>query len=912
MKKIYVCLVGLLAAGTLVAQKNSPVLNGKKNPFIQEKAPKGNFSQTKGVTLWQNDFSNQADWTTANFPLGTPPHTAGDWSITTNLNAAPVAALKPAGFTTASTGYAIINSDVEGGNATQNASIYYTGLIDLSATGPNGAQPFVVISFEQTHRRFAESTFVIYSLDGGTTWQEVEVNTDMATNTNTTNPDQLQVNLSSQIGNQASVKIGFKYVGQWDWFWAVDDVKLSTPDDYDLEMTNVYWGSTGFWGARLPYYQIPIAQIAPIDFGGIVSNLGASNQNDVVFTAALASGAYTGSSAASTVLAGTFDTLDVTTPLTPPASAANHIVNVNVSNTSLYGKITYGHIENADENYVSGDSVAVTNASGSGSGLLLNITASPILVDTISSISAGEGYVTSAGVSTTTSGTGTGLTVDFSATPLNQVATGSLVNTGIGYIDSIGAATSYIGSGTGLTLDLAASALGQVVLGTITDPGTSYIDSIGAATTSNGSGNDLTVNIVTSGGAITSFTINNPGSGYGLGDIITIAGGGATFEVDSITGGIITSATINAAGSGYSVGNIVAIDGGSATYSVDSVVAGGIVTSVAINTPGLGYQINDVLTINSGNQEAQVVVTGISGGDITNANIADGGVGYSIGDVLIIDGGNATYVVDSTIDDANSLDNSITNIATISVNNFIYARDNGTMSSGSFNAGQGFEVGNIFDMVTGADLNGVDVVINPQAVAGAQMFVKLYSIDAATGDFLYVDESEPFTLTTANLGQKVTLTLINGAATLNADESYLVVAGSLGDGGLSDDLIVGTAGLSEAQTSFYLDETGTWFYTTSTPMVRMNFDPVASINEVENTFGFSVYPNPASDVINISLNKTTNASISVIDITGKVVKTLSLNGLTTSVNTSNLMSGVYYVTITDGTSVATEKVIIKK
>ena len=122
-------------------------------------------------------------------------------------------------------------------------------------------------------------------------------------NTNTTNPDQVQVNLSNQIGGQANVKIGFKYTGNYDWFWAVDDVKLTTPDDYDLEMTNVYWGSTGFWGARLPYYQIPLAQLTTIDFGGIVSNLGALDQNDVVFTASLTGGAYTGTSAASTILA---------------------------------------------------------------------------------------------------------------------------------------------------------------------------------------------------------------------------------------------------------------------------------------------------------------------------------------------------------------------------------------------------------------------------------------------------------------------------------------------------------------------------------------------------------------------------------------------------------------------------------
>ncbi len=592
MKKIYVCLVGLLATGTLVAQKNSPVLNGKNNSFIQEKAPKGVFAQPKGITLWQNDFSVQADWATSNDPAGTPPHTAGDWAITTDLNAIPRAELAPAAHTTAANGYALIDSDGAGGNATQNASIYYTGIIDLSG------QPNVVMTFEQSHRRYAESTFVIYSTDGGTTWNEVEVNAGMTVNTNTTNPAQVQVNLSAQIGNSANVKIGFKYTGAWDWFWAVDDVKISTPDDYDLEMTNVYWGSTGFWGARLPYYQIPLAQVAPINFGGIVSNLGALDQTDVVFTAALASGAYTGTSLPSTVTAGSFDTLEVTAALTPPAVVANHVVNLS--------------------------------------------------------------------------------------------------------------ATS-------------------------------------AAT------------------------------------------------------------------------------------------------------------------------------------------------------------------------DAAPANNTITSAATIAVNNYIYARDNGTIASGSYNQGQGFEVGNIFDMVTTADITGIDVVINSAAVAGAQMFVKLYSIDAATGDFLYVDESDPYTLTTANLGQKITLPLINGASTLNAGESYLVVAGSLGDGGATNDLVVGTAGVSEAQTSFYLDLTdNTWYYTTSTPMVRMNFDPTVSINEVANAFGLNVYPNPASDVINVTLNKEVAASITVVDVTGKVVKTSTINGTSASIYTTGLSNGVYYVNITDGTSVSTEKVVIKK
>jgi hypothetical protein len=92
----------------------------------------------------------------------------------------------------------------------------------------------------------------------------------------------------------------------------------------------------------------------------------------------------------------------------------------------------------------------------------------------------------------------------------------------------------------------------------------------------------------------------------------------------------------------------------------------------------------------------------------------------------------------------------------------------------------------------------------------------------------------------------------------------------------------------------------------------MNFDPILSVNEVENTFGLSVYPNPANEVINVSLNKSTNATISVVNVAGKVVKTSTINGLNTSINASDLTNGVYYVTITDGTSIATEKVVIKK
>jgi hypothetical protein len=598
MKNVYIGLASILASGFVFGQKvTTNPMNDKKIQTFESKAKKEIYAEPKGITLWSSDFSVPADWVTSNAPApgGSPGHTAGDWAITTDVNAAPRPELTPAGHTSAANGYALIDSDGAGATETQNAKIVTANSIDLTG------QPLVVLVFQQTHRRYAESTFVVYSTDGGAVWQEIEVNDMMGTNTNTANPGTVQVNMSAYLGNQANVKIGFKYIGQYDWFWAVDDVKLMTPDDYDLSMDGGYWGSTGFWGARLPYYQIPLAQLAPIDVSGIVSNLGALTQTDIVFTAALASGAWSGSSAASTIVAGALDTLSLPSSLTPPPAAATHVIN----------------------------------------------------------FSAASGAV-----------------------------------------------------------------------------------------------------------------------------------------------------------------------------------------------------------------------------------------------------------------DAAPANNSILSAATIVVNNSIYARDKNNVSGGSYNAGFGFEVGNIFDIYATAPLSAIDVYIGDAAEVGAECYVKLYSIDATTGDFVYVDESNAYTLTTNDLDGIVTFSLAAGAFTLNAGESYLVVAGSNGDGGLTNDLVVGTSGNSEVQTSFYLDLTdNTWYYTTSTPMVRMNFS-AAGIEDNDASFGMNVYPNPAENEANISVSvENANVAVTLTDLSGKVVYNNNLgtvNGTkNVTINTSNFANGIYMVGVNSNGNISTKKLVIR-
>jgi hypothetical protein len=154
---------------------------------------------------------------------------------------------------------------------------------------------------------------------------------------------------------------------------------------------------------------------------------------------------------------------------------------------------------------------------------------------------------------------------------------------------------------------------------------------------------------------------------------------------------------------------------------------------------------------------------------------------------------------------------------------------------------------------------------------------------------------------------------------LNAGESYLLVAGSNGDGGATNDLVVGTAGPAPVQTCYYYDMTDlTWYYTTSQPMVRMNFDPALGVNEEVASFGLEVAPNPASDATNVTftVKNTTDAIINVIDMAGKVVATQTLAGINgtqnVAINTSALNNGMYTVSVAANGTIVTKKLAIRK
>jgi hypothetical protein len=72
------------------------------------------------------------------------------------------------------------------------------------------------------------------------------------------------------------------------------------------------------------------------------------------------------------------------------------------------------------------------------------------------------------------------------------------------------------------------------------------------------------------------------------------------------------------------------------------------------------------------------------------------------------------------------------------------------------------------------------------------------------------------------------------------------------------------------------------------------------VTELSSNFKFEAYPNPASDKINIKVNKDLiNKSFVLYDETGKVILTNHVNDLTTTIDTDKIFPGIYFIMFDD-------------
>jgi len=88
---------------------------------------------------------------------------------------------------------------------------------------------------------------------------------------------------------------------------------------------------------------------------------------------------------------------------------------------------------------------------------------------------------------------------------------------------------------------------------------------------------------------------------------------------------------------------------------------------------------------------------------------------------------------------------------------------------------------------------------------------------------------------------------------------------------------------------------------------------LVSINEIDYSVSLSLYPNPASDYLQVDFNEPQNGELRVTDISGRVLLSESLMGKNRiTLNVSHLASQVAFVSVVDnGKTVKTERLVIQ-
>jgi|LakMenEpi03Aug12_release.lakeMendotaPanAssembly.Ray.scaffolds.fasta_scaffold02685_21 hypothetical protein len=241
---------------------------------------------------------------------------------------------------------------------------------------------------------------------------------------------------------------------------------------------------------------------------------------------------------------------------------------------------------------------------------------------------------------------------------------------------------------------------------------------------------------------------------------------------------------------------------------------------------------------------------------------------------------NVTFDVSSANEDNVPTDNGGT--GSFGVSQHVYARDNGTIASFEDGSGDGgtLILGNTFYVANSVDLYSVAVALNNGSEVGAVIVGELRNPNEA--DFPVIATTPEIEITAAMLGgtgsSNFTQLIFDSPVTLDANLDYMVTVQCFGN------IRIGVSGTSEAQTSFiyYISPTQgeDWFFTTSTPMVRMNFNPTVGIEAADRSNGAGLgqnVPNPANGttMIPYELENASTVTLEVRDLSGKLVSVVN-------------------------------------
>ncbi len=136
--------------------------------------------------------------------------------------------------TTNANGFAILDSDHYGGGPED--SRLTTSAINCSANTT------VILEFEHYFRQYnSSSAEVLVSGDNGATWTTIET-----WSTSTANAEAESYNISTTAAGQSQVLIQWHWTGDYEWYWAVDDIRVYEPSatpEYNISPASKDFGT---------------------------------------------------------------------------------------------------------------------------------------------------------------------------------------------------------------------------------------------------------------------------------------------------------------------------------------------------------------------------------------------------------------------------------------------------------------------------------------------------------------------------------------------------------------------------------------------------------------------------------------------------------------------------------------------
>ncbi len=281
--------------------------------------------------IWSEDFGTgiPATWTNVGYDGALPtssisPNALWEYrgtmttpGISTGSRGAYTGTTGPIQSASAHNGFIIFDSDYLDNNGvpgaggtglapTPHVGTLSTGDIDLSN------YPNVQLEFHSFQRRFFGDAFIAFSNDGGVTWPDSIEYHFLDVNQRTESDNYERSKISSYVGGSANARMKIIFDGATDgntngsgyYFWQLDDMAISEVANIDLVLSSIdmYLGNNGvnnsyFSGPNANFYdypttdnmrdyygQIPLDQMDDVNYGYVVYNWGALDNNQISCT----------------------------------------------------------------------------------------------------------------------------------------------------------------------------------------------------------------------------------------------------------------------------------------------------------------------------------------------------------------------------------------------------------------------------------------------------------------------------------------------------------------------------------------------------------------------------------------------------------------------------------------------------